>query len=161
MLKLIQRLLNIDAIDSRVLIKLRVSLEFVFVEDFEGVIGLNQNVNVKVYERESAGLKGRRGVDVAVELEELAVGRLKAEDAVPSIRPEELLAQSTRLDGADECVTYLLGEEGVEDDEGVFPARDTRGPTATDAPVMFARADDNLTRVIPAFLHRRLKRVSG
>src|SRR5215210_429740 len=113
MSKLIERLSNVEAVGGRVLIKLRMSLEFVFVEDFVCVVGLNQNVNVEVYESEGAGLERRRRVDVAVELEELAAGRLKAEDAVPAIRPEELGAQSPRLDGADECVPYLLCEEGV------------------------------------------------
>src|SRR5215210_1042752 len=130
MSKLIERLSNVEAVGGRVLIKLRMSLEFVFVEDFVCVVGLNQNVNVEVYESEDAGLKRRRGVDVAVELEESAAGRLKAEDAVPAIRPEELPAQSPRLNRADETVAHLLREKCVEDDERALPTRHARGPTA-------------------------------
>src|SRR5690242_8506237 len=104
MSKLIECFLNVGAVRLRIAVKLRVALELVLVEDCKGVVGLNQNVNVEVYEGEGAGLEGRRGVDVAVELEEPAAGRLETEDAVPAIRPEELRAQSPRLDGADEVV---------------------------------------------------------
>src|SRR3712207_2883276 len=120
MSKLIQCFLNVGAVGGGVGVKLRVTLELVLVEDCVGVVGLNQNINVEVYERQDAAFEGRRGVDVTVELEEPAGGGLKAEDAVPAVSPEELCADSPRLDGADECVAHLLREEGVEDDEGAF-----------------------------------------
>src|SRR4051812_41039678 len=100
MSKLKECFLNVEAVGGRVLVKLHVTLELVFVEDFEGVVGMNQNVYVEVYEGEGAGFEGRRGVDVAVELEEAAFWRMKAEDAVPAIRPEELSGQSPGLDVA-------------------------------------------------------------
>src|SRR5689334_6466294 len=102
-----ERLLNVRAEDFWVLIKLRVTFELVLVENLITEVGLNQNVNVEVYEGECAGFEGRRGVDVAVELEGAAARGLEAEDAVPAIRPEELRAQSPGLDGADEFVLYL------------------------------------------------------
>src|ERR1044071_2542176 len=114
MSKLIQCFLNVGAVGGGVPVKLRVTFELVLVENLVGVVGLNQNVHVEVYEGQDAVYEGRRGVDVTVELEESARGGLKAEDAVPSIRPEELRAQSPRLDGANERVPHLLREEGVE-----------------------------------------------
>src|ERR1043165_9066514 len=112
MSKLIECFLNSVSISVGIAVKLRVTLELVLVENCVGEVGLNQNVNVEVYEGEKALREGRRGVDVAVKLEQLAAGRLKAEDAVPAIRPEDLCAQSPRLDGSDEIVLYLLREEG-------------------------------------------------
>ena len=160
MSKLIKRLLNFGVKDGRVLIKLRVTFELVFVENLVGKVGLNQNVNVEVYECEEVGLERRRGIDVAVEPEEAAVGRLEAEDAVPAIRPEELRAQSPRLDRADETVTHLVCEKGVEDDERVLPPRHTRGPATMHTAVVFARADDDLGRFVYAFLQSRLEHPS-
>src|ERR1044071_5492507 len=139
MSKLIQCFLNVGAVRLRITVKLRVTFELVFVENFERVVGLNQNVHVEVYEGEDAVFEGRRGVDVTVELEEPARGGLKAEDAVPAVSPEVLRAQSPRLDGADERVAHLFGEEGVEDDEGALKPLDARGPAAVDAAVVLAR----------------------
>lgn len=145
---------NAGAVACRVLKKLCMMFELVLVENFEGVVGLNQNVNIEVDKFEDAGFERRRGVDVAVELEESAVGRPKAKDAVPTIRPEVLGAQRPGLDGADERVADLLGEKGFEDDEGIFAPCDTRGPSAAHTPVVFAGVDDNLQSPEYAFLRQ-------
>ncbi len=134
------------------MIKLRVKLELVLVKDPVRIVRLNKNVNVKVDKGEGAGFERRRGVNVAVELEDFTAGPLKTEDAVPTIRPEELSANGPCLDGADERVSNLLSEESIEDDERVFPPRDASRPTSMKAAVVFARADDNLGHVSQTFL---------
>ena len=149
--------MNVVAVSGRVLIKLRVMFEFILIKNFKRIVRVNQKVYVEVYETEDAGFERRRGVDVAVELEESARRLLKTKNAVPAIRPEELCAQRPGLYGADEWVSNLLREKGVEDDERILKPCDARGPTAADPPVVFAGVDDNLRGGGGPFLRRRLE----
>jgi len=113
-------------------------VELILVENLEAVVGVDQYVNVEVYEGEDAVGEAGGGVDVAVEPEQASVGRLETEDAVPAVCPEEFGAVCPSLDGADERMPHLLFEDGVEHDERAFAARDACGPATVNASVVLA-----------------------
>jgi hypothetical protein len=81
---------------------------------------------------------------------------LEAEDAVPAVSPEEFGAVRPGFDGADERVPDLFVEDGIEDNERAFAARDTRGPAASDASVVLAGMYEDFLQS----LHASLRAVS-
>jgi hypothetical protein len=116
-----------------------VLIELLLVEDGVGIVGFDQKINVKVYEREDACFESGRSVDVAVELEQATFRRKKTKDTVPAISPEKLSAERSRLDQSYERVAYFFRENSFEDDQRAFAAYDSRGPDAIHAPVMLTR----------------------
>src|ERR1041385_2337813 len=104
------------AVGRRIVVKLRVSLKLLLVENLEREVRTDEHVNVQINERERAVVEECGRVDVAVEVARFARRLPKKEDAVPAVSPEELRAVCAGLDYSEEWMDNLTCEGAFDDD---------------------------------------------